>query len=292
MLRKVGRILLGIILSLAILYITLVIVTKPADDYSFFDPDRVLVMAHQGGKGLWPDNTLYAFERAVDLGVDVLEMDIHSSADDVLVVMHDDTVDNTTNGSGPIRHLTLAELQSLDAGYNWNGEGETFPFRGQGITVPAVEELLKEFPGVRMNIEIKQTEPSIVKQLCELIHEYGREDLTLVASFDSDTIKDFRDECPGVPTSASESETRLFFILNTAYLSAANRPSAEAFQVPEYSGDLHVLTDRFLESAGRHNMDVHVWTVNDEDDLRRMIDLGVNGIITDYPDRLLDLLER
>ena len=93
-------------------------------------------------------------------------------------------------------------------------------------------------------------------------------------------------------TSASESATRQFFILNTVYLFAANRPSAEAFQVPEHRGDLHVLTDRFLESAWRHNMGVHVWMANIEDAVRRVIELGVNGIITDYPDKLLDLLER
>ena len=160
------------------------------------------------------------------------------------------------------------------------------------LTVPALEEIFETFPGVLMNIEIKQRDPSIVAPLCEMIHAYDREDLTLVASFDSNTVKAFRTECPSVATAVSESEVRLFFILNSIRLSAACRPQAEAFQVPEYSGDLHVLTERFVESAARHNMDVHVWTVNEEEDMQRMIDLGVNGIITDYPDRLLKILER
>jgi glycerophosphoryl diester phosphodiesterase len=292
MVKKVGKILLGLTLSLLTIYFIFVLIARPAKDHPFFQDSGVLVMAHQGGKGLWPENTLYAFEHAVELGVDVLEMDIHSTADEILVVMHDDTVDDTTDGTGPIQEYSFDELKKLDAGYFWSENGETYPFRGRGITVPALEELFEAFPDVLMNIEIKQREPSIVAPLCEMIHAYNREDITLVASFDSHTVKAFRAECPSVASAASESEVRAFFILNTVLLSAAYRPQAEAFQIPEFSGGLHVLTERFVESAARHNIDVHVWTVNEEDDMRRMIDTGVNGIITDYPDRLLNILRR
>jgi glycerophosphoryl diester phosphodiesterase len=292
MVKRIGKILLGIVLSLLAIYLIFVLIARPAEDHPFIDESGVLVMAHQGGKGLWPENTHYAFERAVEMGVDVLEMDIHSTADGVLVVMHDDTVDDTTDGTGPIHELTYDELKSLDAGYHWSENGEAFPYRGQGIGVPALEDLFKAFPGVLMNIEIKQREPSIVEPLCEMIRTYEREDLTLVASFDSYTMKAFRTECPSVASAVTESEVRLFFILNTVFLSPAYRPLAEAFQVPEYSGSLHVATENFVDAAARHNMDVHVWTVNEKEDMRRLIDLGVDGIITDYPDRLLEVLGR
>ncbi len=290
--KKIGKFVVGLILVLLLIFIVFILAAKPAEDHPFFEGDSVMVMAHQGGKGLWPENTLYAFERAVEMGVDVLEMDIHSTADGVLVVMHDDTVDDTTDAVGKIHDFTLEELKNLDAGYLWTEDENTYPFRGQGISVPALEEVFTAFPGALMNVEIKQKEPSIASALCEMIQSYGREELTLVASFDAATIKSFREECPDVATSVSESEGRLFYVLSRLFLTEAYSPPAESLQVPEYSGGLHVLTERSMNSAASRNMDVHVWTVNDEEDMRRMIDLGVDGIITDYPDKLLQILER
>jgi len=290
--KKIGKFLVGLILILLLVFIIFILVAQPAEDHPFFAGDSVMVMAHQGGKGLWPENTLYAFERAVEIGVDVLEMDIHSTADGVLVVMHDDTVDDTTEASGKIHDFSLDELQELDAGYHWTEDEISYPFRGQGISVPALREIFEAFPGILMNVEIKQREPSIAAALCEIIQEYDREELTLVASFDDATIKAFREACPNVATSVSESEGRLFYILSRLFLTEAYSPPAESLQVPEYSGGLHVLTERSMNSAASRNMDVHVWTVNEEEDMRRMIDLGVNGIITDYPDKLLQILER
>lgn len=292
MVRKVGKVLLGLILFLLLIFVILALIAQPAEDHPFFQNEELLVMAHQGGKGLWPENTLYAFEGAVDLGVDVLEMDIHSTSDGVLVVMHDDTVDDTTDAVGKITEFTLKELKELDAGYYWTEDDQTYPYRGQGITVPTLEEVFQAFPSMPMNVEIKQKDPSIAADLCDLIGDYDRQNLTLVASFDADTIKDFRDICPSVATSLAESEVRLFYVLSRLFLSEAYSPPGEAVQVPEFSGGLHVLTGRFLDAAESRNMDVHVWTVNDASDMQRMIDLGVDGIITDYPDVLIELLGR
>jgi len=122
--NKVGKFLLGLVALLIVIYVVLALLAKPIPDHPFFDQDGVLVMAHRGGRGLWPENTLYAFERAVELGVDVLEMDIHSTQDGAFVVMHDSTVDRTTNGSGPIQDFTLVELKDLDAGYGWSGDDD------------------------------------------------------------------------------------------------------------------------------------------------------------------------
>ncbi len=287
------RAIIGLVVILFFAYAMLALLSKPVADHPFFNTDKVLVIAHRGGRGLWPENTLYAFERVTELGVDVLEMDIHSTSDGALVTMHDDTVDRTTDGSGPIHAFTLEELKELDAGYDWTSdEGQTYPFRDQGITVPTLEEIFSAFPGQRLNIEIKQVQPSIVEPFCQMIRDHGREETVLVGSFDAATVEVFRDECPDIATSTTEPEVRNFFILNTLFLGALYQAPAEAFQVPEYSDDLHIVTGRFISGAKNHNMDVHVWTVNEKDDMQRLLDLGVGGLITDYPDRLLEVLGR
>ena len=289
------RILLGLAAALAAIYAIAALLAQPAAEHPFFAQleHRPLVMAHQGRKGLRPENTLSAFEHAVALGVDVLEMDIHTTADGVPVVMHDKTVDDTTNGTGPILSFTLAELKELDAGYAWTpDDGQTFPYRGQGITVPTLEEVFAAFPGMPMNIEIKQAEPSMVSTFCQLIRDYERADQVLVASFDDETITEFREECPEVATSTGTDETVILYALSRLFLEATYGAPADAAQVPEYRSGLHVLAPRFVDAAHNRNLEVHAWTINDEDDMQRMVDLGVDGIITDYPDRLLALLGR
>ena len=252
---------------------------------------RPLVMAHRGGAGLWPENTMYGFERAVDLGVDVLETEVHSTADNFLVLMHDSTVDRTTNGSGPISTFTLEELKTLDAGYNWSSDGgQTFPFRGSGITVPTLEELFTVLPNVRMNIDIKQEKPSLVESLCKTIRTFDMVDKVMVASFSSRVLKAFRRRCPEVTTSAGTGEVAMFFVMNLVFLGALYRPACQAFQVPEYSSGLRVLTKRFVKTAHGRNLAVHAWTINETTDMQRLLALGVDGVITDYPDRLITLL--
>jgi glycerophosphoryl diester phosphodiesterase len=288
-------VLLAVVLVLVAVYAVLALLARPEAEHPFFGQfqEQPLVMAHRGGRGLWPENTMVAFQHAVDLGVDVLEMDIHSSADGVLVVMHDDAVDRTTDGAGPIHSFTLEQLKALDAGYNWSSDGgQTFPYRGQGITVPTVEELFIAFPDMPMNIEIKQVEPSLAAPFCKLIRDHGKTDQVLVASFYKEAMEEFRRECPEVATTAVESEVRTLFILSKVMLEADYDLPAQAVQVPEYSGGLHVLTPRFVDAAHHRNLEVHAWTINEAEDMQRLIDLGVDGIITDYPDRLLTLLGR
>ncbi|MEE9120122.1 MAG: glycerophosphodiester phosphodiesterase [Syntrophobacteria bacterium] len=253
---------------------------------------RPLVMAHRGGAGLWPENTMYGFERAVDLGADVLETEIQSTADNILVLMHDSTVDRTTNGSGPISAFTLEKLKTLDAGYNWTADGgQTFPFRGSGITVPTLEEVFTALPTVRINIDIKQEKSSLLESLCKTIRTFDMVDRVMVASFSSKVLKAFRRDCPEVTTSAGTGEVALFFVMNLVFLGAVYRPACQAFQVPEYSSGLRVLTKRFVKTAHGLNLAVHVWTINETTDMQRLLELGVDGIITDYPDRLISLLQ-
>lgn len=292
---KLLKIVIGLLVLLASTYVVLALLARPAPEHPFFAQfeHHPLVMAHQGGSGLWPDNTLYAFEYAVALGVDVLEMDIHSTADGVLVVIHDSTVDRTTDGSGAVHDLTLAELKTLDAAYRWTPDGgQTFPYRGQGITVPTLEELFAAFPGMPMNIEIKQAEPSIAAPLCRLIRENGMSERVLVVSFHDQATEEFRDACPEVVTGTTEGEVIALFVLSRPFLEGVYSPAAGAVQVPEYRSGIHVLAPRLVDAAHRRGLEVHAWTINEEGDMRRLVDLGVDGVITDRPDLLLEVLGR
>jgi glycerophosphoryl diester phosphodiesterase len=289
--RKLVTSLVGLAVVLALAYGSLAALSMPVPDHPFFESEKPLVIAHQGGEQLFPSNTMLAFAGAVEMGVDVLELDIHATADDVIVAIHDDTVDRTTDGSGRISELAFSELAQLDAGYYWTGdEGQTFPFRGQGITIPSLKEIFTAFPNMPMNIEIKQESPSIVSSFCRLLSEFGKGEQVLVASFHQTTIEEFRAQCTGVATSMVESEIRLLYGLNLARLGAIFRAPGHAIQIPEYSGDLHVATESFVRAAHAHNVEVHVWTVNEVEDMQRLLDVGVDGIITDRPDRLLELV--
>lgn len=284
---------LGVVAIALIMLAIFALNAKAASEYPFFDQKSVMVIAHQGGEQLRPSNTLPAFEHAAALGVDVLEMDVHQTKDGVLVLMHDDTVDRTTDGSGAIQAMTLAEIKALDAGYYWtDDDGQTYPYRGQGITVPTLAEVFQAFPDMPMNIEIKQDSPSIVQSFCDLIHEYNMAEKVLIPTFHPDTMNEFRQTCPDVATSMTEPEIRKFFGLNMAGMGSLFTPPGQAFQVPETSGSLQIITPRFVQGAQNRNIAVHVWTVNDPADMERLIETGVDGIITDRPDLLLEVLGR
>ena len=289
------KILAAVLLLAAIVYASFAVFASPRPPHPFLEAmETPIVFAHQGGDFLWPSNTIYAFEHSRDLGADVLELDLHSSSDGKLMVIHDSTVDRTTDGSGAVHSMTAQELQALDAGYDWSPErqGESFPYRGLGLQIPTLAEVLEAFPETPLNLEIKQVEPSIAGVLCDRIVQYGRLDDVMVGSFHDAALRDFRAACPEVATSAGPNEVRTLFILNTLFLGNLYRPAAEALQVPEYQGALQVVTPRFIRAAHAKNVQVHVWTPNETEEIERLLELGVDGIITDRPDRLLRSLDR
>jgi glycerophosphoryl diester phosphodiesterase len=252
------------------------------------------VIAHQGGNHLRPGDTMLAFRNAVDLGVDVLEMDVHSTADGVLVVIHDRTVDRTTNGEGRVSDLTFDEIRTLDAAYHWpfgDDEGDR-PFRGTGVTIPSLEEVLTAFPDMPMIIEIKQADPPIVETFGRMLVEHDRAGNTIVASFHAETMHAFRERFPQFATSGVQPEIVRFFVLSKILLGAAFRPEMEVFQVPESFGRLRVVRPRFVRVAHRRGITTQVWTVNEADDMERLLEVGVDGIMTDRPDLLLEVLGR
>jgi glycerophosphoryl diester phosphodiesterase len=266
---------------------------RPLPPHPFWSEPAPRVIAHRGGRGLWPENTLYAFERAAALGADVLEMDLRRSADGELVVLHDERVDRTTDGSGAAAALSVAQLEQLDAGYGWTPDGgKTHPYRGKGIAIPTLTQVFQALPQARFNLEIKPGAAGAGTQLCRLIRAHGMDQRVAVASVAQGPMDEFRSACPQVATSATRDEVARFVRLSTLFLGALFDPRAEVFQVPERAGNYELLTRGFARDARRRNMKVEVWTVNDVQDMRRLLTLPVDGIITDYPDRLLELLGR
>ncbi len=268
---------------------------EPSLDSAFFDrlpADRPAVIAHRGGKHLWPENTLVAFLGAREMGVDALELDVWSSADGEPVVIHDETVDRTTNGSGPVRSFSVSQLASLDAGYRFEHharKGE-FPYRGRDVRIPTLEEVFRAFPKMLMVIEIKEECPRLIDRVGELIQEHGRADLSLVGSFCTRTISRFRAGYPEVATTAAQREVIPFLFLNAIFAGRAYSSSSNAFFVPTHVGRLPVATPRFIRGAQSRNLYVGVWTINEVDTMKALIDRGVDALITDRPDLALEIV--
>jgi len=293
MLQKRVKTLLGLLLISFIAYEILCLFARPVPDHPYFNPDKFLVIAHRGGRSLGPESTLYTFQRAVDIGADVLEMDVRSTRDGQLIILHDDTVARMTNATGLIESFTLAELKKMDAAHRWSPDnGQTFPLRNKGIKIPTLAEVFGEFPETKMNLEIKDSRLSTIHSLCRSIQDHQMTKKVMVASFDAGTLKEFRSVCPEVATSAGASEAILFYSLQKMHLESAYSPDAQALQVSETFRDLRVVNRRFIEAAHARNMRVQVWTVNDVKAMERLLSLGVDGIMTDYPQRLMELLKK
>jgi len=295
--RRLGRAALALVALLAgaIVVGWVFASPRPPHPYAVLLGAGPHVHAHQGGNHLWPDNTMLAFENAHALGVDVLELDVHLSADGEVVVIHDATVDRTSDGSGAVAAMTLDELRALDFGYRWRppgGDPDVFPYRGQGIAIPTLGEVLEAFPGRAINVELKADDDRLVDAACELIVAHGKRDEVLVASFHQRVMRVFRLRCPGVATSAGPDEVRTFVFMNMAFLGRLYTPQAEAFQVPRRQAGIEIVTPRFVRGLHERNVLVDVWTINDEAEMRRLLDLGVNAIITDRPDLALQVLGR
>lgn len=254
-----------------------------------------LFFAHRGGSLLAPENTPTAFDRGASLGADALELDIQETRDGELVVIHDTTVDRTTGASGLVAAFTLDELRRLDAGYRFSPDGgATFPFRDQGLTIPTLREVFARYPGLRVNIDLKESNAARERRLWELIQEHEAQDRTLVASGDEHApIVRFRALTGGhVATSASGDEIRNFLFCSWGGVTRWMRPAYVALQVPETWRGVRVVSPRFIAAAHRRGLDVHVWTVDDAGAMQRLLAWGADGVMTDRPDVLAQVMGR
>lgn len=248
--------------------------------------------AHRGASARAPENTLEAFRLAAEGGAGGLETDVHMTRDGHVVAIHDDTVDRTTDGSGAVREMTLAEVQQLDAGYRFSPDGgATYPYRGRGARVPLLRDIFTEFPDLAVNIDIKEAQPGIEEALLRAIEEAGAVERALVASEWSEAISRFRGLAGGrVRTAASRREVMLFYALSAARLEVLLRPPYDALQVPARHRGREVVTRRFVAAARRVGARVDVWTVDEPAEMRRLLDLGAGAIMTNRPEALAEVL--
>lgn len=260
------------------------------------DPHPV-ILAHGGAAGHAPTNTLEAFRVALEQGADILELDVHMTKDGIVVVNHDDTIDRLTDGSGYVKDMTLDELRQYDFGYMFTTDGgTTYPFRGQGITIPTLEDVFSTFPGVRVNIEIKQSDPPMEEAVWALVQKYGMEDKVLINSFDGAPVKRWLALTGGrTAIGGSQSHMYEFAAFHLTYLDRLYHPKVDAFQLPtdRNVGPVNIKLDtpRLLATAHRLGIKVHYWTINDKETMRRLLEMGADGIITDYPDRAMEVMQ-
>ncbi len=203
-------------------------------------------------------------------------------------MIHDERVERTTNGSGPVREMTLAEVKRLDAGYRFTtDDGKTYPYRGKGVKVPTLEEVYQQFPDIPINVEIKGERPSIEKAVWGIIEGAGAQERTLVVSEGSGTIRRFREVSGGrVATAASSAELISFCLLSRLHLGGLSKPTYQALQGPETYKGLRIVTPELVRAAHERGLRVDVWTIDHEADMRRLLGFGVDGIMTDRPDIL------
>src|SRR5688500_14151080 len=249
----------------------------------FFDATRPQVFAHRGGCALGPENTIAAFDRGLDAGADGLELDVHLSADGVAVVCHDDTLDRTTSGSGPVRARTAAELATVDAGCRFTDDRGGYPFRERGVGVPALRDVLRRFPDGPVSAEMEVDSAAMALAVAEDVRAAGAIDRVCAAGYGQHSIDAVRAALRQMATSASHREARL-----AVYRSMAGwpvrRPPYATYQVPERAGLMRVVSRPFIRHAHQAGMRVQVWTVDEQADMERLLDWGVDGLISNRPD--------
>lgn len=245
------------------------------------------MFAHRGGAALRPENTLLAFDHGMSLGADGLELDVHLSRDGVVVVHHDTTLDRTTNGNGPLAAMTADELARLDAGFRFGPPPH--PWRGLAGGVPALADVLRRYPSALFIIELKVNEPSLAHRTIDLVRAANAVDRVALGSFGTRVLRAARAYEPRLLTGASREETRLALYRSWVRW-PVRRPPNDAFQVPEQSGTTRVVSRRFVRDAHQAGVAVQVWTVNETADMQRLLDWGVDGLISDRPERAVEVV--
>jgi glycerophosphoryl diester phosphodiesterase len=248
------------------------------------------VFGHRGAAGVAPENTLASFHRARADGADVFELDVHATADGEIVVLHDATLERTTDGAGPVAALRFADVARLDAGFHFTPDGgHTHPFRGTGVQVPRLAELVREFPGMPLNIEIKQETPSIVADVVALLRA-ARTTVVLAAEHDA-IMAAIRRAAPEIATSLAAGEVAAFIGALQQGVAPTLPAGAVALQIPPRFGAIELVTRDTVAAAHALGAEVHVWTINDADEMRRLLALDCDGLISDLPARARAMID-
>jgi glycerophosphoryl diester phosphodiesterase len=256
----------------------------------FFKLPRPRAFGHRGSAGTHPENTLESFRAAAAMGAPYLELDIHATRDGEIVVAHDDHLARMCGLERTIPEMTYSEVAAADAGRMFTLDGgATFPFRGKGIEIPLLAGVLAAFPKLRIIVEVKQIAPSIVAPMLDVIDRAGMRRNVLVASEHQEPLDEVRKLAPDIPTNFSYLESGQF--MQAMVAGGANyTPPGAALQIPREYNSWPLVTPESVAFAHRIGIEIHVWTVNEQSEMTALLDMGVDGIISDYPQRVLDLL--
>jgi len=258
--------------------------------HSFFEVPTPTVIGHRGAAGSQPENTLPSFEHALEVGAHILESDVHATRDAVPVLAHDPSLERMTGSPLAIEDADLGTVQSLDAAHAFAGPQGDFPLRGKGVRVPTLREAFEAFPEARFNLEIKASQPELVGAVLALIGEFDRAGLTLLAAADDaimDRIRATRRRTGVLPAIGASLRDVVSFV-QSAVAETAPDSDSMALQIPTDFAGGPLITSDLVEHAHRHGAVVHAWTINDPEQMRRLVDLGVDGLVTDYPARMRD----
>ncbi len=247
--------------------------------------EHPLRFAHRGSRILWPENTMAAFAGAVQLGYRYIETDVRMTRDRVVVVFHDRSLERTTNGSGRVEDQDWSDLVSLDAAYR-HGAMDGFPLRGRGVGIPRLDDVLSTWPDIHFNIDLKA--PRIEWAVAEVVKSLRRSNSVLIASFHDRRVAKFRRITRNTVATSGGPLAVLRLALAARTGRRLTTPHA-AFQLPYDRRELPI-DERLVATAHAAGAQLHVWTVNDAAEMRRMLDLGVDGIITDRPDVLNEVV--
>jgi glycerophosphoryl diester phosphodiesterase len=257
--------------------------------HPFFALRRPLAIGHRGCAGEVPENTIASFERGVADGAVVIETDVHLTRDRVPVLLHDADVARVTDGRGAVRDLSFAELRGLDAGFHFAAPDGSTPFRGAGLHVPSLAEALDALPGVRFNLELKEDRPEIAERVLGVIRDAGRDELTLVTSGEDALMEKLRGAVrrSGARVALGASTGDVARFVRAARDGIAPPAEPMALQIPAQFAGEPLVTPALLAAAHARGIHVHVWTINDPAEIAALLELGVDGVISDYPARVV-----
>ncbi len=260
--------------------------------HPYFELPTPIVIGHRGAAGEAPENTVESFLRGVADGAAIVETDLHATRDGALVLLHDGTVDRTTDGSGRVAELSLAELKRLDAGHRFAADGG-FPWRGKGLRVPTLEEAFAALPGARFNIEIKEAAAGVVERTVEAVAKAGRAHLTLLTAEKDAIMNTLREAMSrsGVDVALGACVGDVIRCVRAALDGTPAPPGVMALQIPADFGGRAVVTEPLVSFAHAHGIQIHVWTINDPAQMHALVDLGVDGLISDHPRRVREVVE-
>jgi glycerophosphoryl diester phosphodiesterase len=258
----------------------------------YLDLARPWLVAHRGGAALAPENTLPAFDGAVELGAACLELDVRRTRDGAVVVFHDPDAARITGEPGPVEGRTLAELRRLDAGFSFTPDGgRTFPFRGRAVRIPTLAELLERHPRTRLNIEAKGPEPELARAMVDEIRRAGAVDRVCIGSERDEQGERIRSLLPEACHFLPAGPARRHVLSAWSGLLASRCPRGwDCADLPDRALGLAVGSARVVRHFHRLGMPVFIWTVDDEAEMRRLLAAGVDGIMTDRPDVLARVL--